>query len=176
MTSSVHVQIYSIYTRSTLSFSSAIISACPFSAGLVRQDLARSLLSTHLSSFAQASFKLLVGFDNNLHGKHPENSGKRYHMRRIGAHLAVPSEQMLLIDDSDISLDTGGDGWHGLKVRQPGFSFGDVWEAMSLEGGGKKSGEKPQGSRSLAAGASSTLPPRVVLWAARLRLPASVSP
>eukprot|EP00808_Paulinella_micropora_P021752 g19892.t1 len=137
------------------------------------EDLARSLLSTHLSSFAQTSFKLLVGFDNNLHGKHPENSGKRYHMRRIGVHLAVPPEQMLL-DDSDSSLDTGGDGWHGLKVRQPGFLFGDVWEAMSQEGGGKKSGEKPQGSRSLAAGASATLPPRVVLWAARQRLPASV--
>jgi hypothetical protein len=65
----------------------------------------------------------MVGFDYRLHGKKPDDNGKRHHLRVIAAHYHVEPRQCLLFDDSDSSLDSRGDGWLGVKVRDRSIGF-----------------------------------------------------
>ena len=70
----------------------------------------------------------MVGFDYRLHGKVPDQKGKRKHMREISKFYGnIPLSKMLIIDDSKSSLENE-EGYHGLLVRNRdvGFTYEDA--------------------------------------------------
>jgi len=90
-------------------------------------DLATALIRATCPASVLPLFKIMVGFDYRLHGKVPNQKGKRKHMRDISKFYGIPMSKMLIIDDSESSLENE-EGYHGLLVRNRdvGFTYEDA--------------------------------------------------